>query len=139
MSLPNMQRLVLYLALLIALTHPAFTLEVANKQVAMIYLKTCTGWCLKQYTEAKTFMEQDMDHYDPKVVQLDKLGGGFPRLVLVDENGDNIKTYDISKINRVRIRAVFKSLEIPIVRPLRPLDVIDLEKVQKKIYFWNIV
>ena len=79
-----------------------------------------------------------MDHYDPKVVQLDKLGGGFPRLVLVDENGENIKTYDISKISRVRIRSVFKSLEIPIVRPLRPLDVIDLEKVQKfffKLFF----
>ena len=64
------------------------------------------------------------------MVVLDYLGGGFPRLVLIDGWKKNIKTYDISKINRTRIRGVFKTLEIPIVKPLRPLDDPDLNKVR---------
>ena len=87
--------------------------------------------------EAKAFIEQDLDHYDPKMVVLDHLGGGFPRLVLIDGRKDNIKTYDISKINRTRIRGVFKTLSIPIVKPLRPLDDPDLNKVRYGLFNGN--
>ena len=77
----------------------------------------------------KEFLEQDMDHYDSSMVQVDKLGGGFPRMVLVDENNNNLKAYDISKLTRAKIRQVFKALQIKIVKPLRPLNDIDDSKV----------
>ena len=128
--LPTGQSPALMLALLCFLVSPSLCIRVAGKDVVKVILKSCQGWCLKKFVEAKAFIEQDLDHYDPEMVVLDYLGGGFPRLVLIDGWKKNIKTYDISKINRTRIRGVFKTLEIPIVKPLRPLDDPDLNKVR---------
>ena len=106
-----------------------FSLEVENKQVYKIFLKTCQGWCLKGYPIVKLFIEQDFDHYNQSLIEIDYVGGGFPRLVLVDEKGDNIKTYDISKLSREQIRQVFKALQINLIKPLRPLEEVDPNKV----------
>ena len=78
----------------------------------------------------KEFLEQDFDHYDSSMVEVDYLGGGFPRVVLVDENNNNLKTYDISKLTRDKIRSVFKALKIKLVKPLRPLHDLDSSKVK---------
>ena len=120
-----------HVALLIMFYSLICSLEVDGTPVTMIYLKTCRGWCLKKYPIIKEFLEQDFDHYDPKIVEVDYLGGGFPRLVLVDENKENLKTYDISKLTREKVRNVFKALEIKLVKPLRPLHDVDELKVNK--------
>ena len=117
------------LVLLSFMTCLTFSYQINGTTVAKSFLKSCAGWCLKKYKVAKLFIEQDLDHYDPKLVELDYLGGGFPRLVLVDEEGNNLKTYNLSELSRGNIRKVFKSLEIYTIKPLRPLDDIDSNKV----------
>ena len=52
-------------------------------------------------------------------------------MVLVDENKENLKTYDISKLTREKVRNVFKALEIKLVKPLRPLHDVDESKVNR--------
>ena len=82
----------------------------------------------------KEFLEQDFDHYDSSMVEVDYLGGGFPRVVLVDENNNNLKTYNISQLTREKIRAVFKALKIKLIKPLRPLHDLDSSKVNYCFY-----
>ena len=117
------------LVLIFSIQQEYQNLEIEGTQVAMITLKSCQGWCLKKFKVAKLFIEQDFDHYDPSLIKMDKLGGGFPRLVLTDEEGENIKTYNISKISRKQIRNVFMSLQISLVKPLKPLNEVDMDKV----------
>ena len=124
----------LAMVILLSLTN---SLTVNDTLVDKMYVKTCRGWCLKKYPVFKEFLEQDFDHYDSSVIEVDYLGGGFPRVVLVDENNNNIKTYDVSKLSREKIRAVFKALKVKLIKPLRPLNDIDDSKV--KIIYWNLI
>ena len=141
-NLPSIVRLSFRnLICILLLSTLASGLMVDGTPVHMIYLKTCKGWCLKKFPVAKEFLEQDFDHYDSTMVEVDYLGGGFPRLVLVDENNENLKTYNISEVSRARIRQVFKALKIKLVKPLRPLQDVDDSKVKiwKKFKYENVL
>ena len=106
------------------------SLSVDGILVSKIQLKTCQGWCLGQFPVVKEFLEQDFENYDSKMITVDYNGGSPPRLVLMDDKNNSLKTLDISKLSRIQIRKVLESLKIPLATPLKSLDDIDDSKVK---------
>ena len=84
-----------------------------------IILKTCKGWGLSRYPEAKEFIIRDVPFY--REIEIDYKGGGKPRLVIQNKDGDDLKVLDISTINRSMIREVVKQLGFEPYKHLPPM------------------
>ena len=84
-----------------------------------VVLKTCKGCALGKYPAVIMFIKYDSPLYS--LLSVNDKAGGRPRLVLLDEHGESIKTLDISLLKLKDIRNVLKQIGLEPSEPLLPI------------------